>query len=340
MDHAMRLKDKTVFATAAGAGIGRAASLAMAREGASVYATDIDGQALEQLARESGNISTFVMDALDADAINSAVARVGPPDVLFNCTGHVHHGTILEATDADFDFSFQLNVKAHFRVARAFLPGMIDNGGGSIINMASVASSIKGTVNRCIYSATKGAVIGLTKAIAADFIDKGIRCNAVCPGSVDTPDDILATTRELKDTELLAILDRDLSKLGRLCDVVSRATQFPIPINYPVVGEDAFRTGTGVHAAAIIKAKRKGDDALADSVYSGVPASMVGREQQIGIGPMSGVSNVTYWLAKHDIPSSDDLVRAILAAAKESKALLSEEQVLAVIDRHQAPVTA
>jgi len=187
MDHAMRLKDKTVFATAAGAGIGRAASLAMAREGASVYATDIDGQALEQLARESGNISTFVMDALDADAINSAVARVGPPDVLFNCTGHVHHGTILEATDADFDFSFQLNVKAHFRVARAFLPGMIDNGGGSIINMASVASSIKGTVNRCIYSATKGAVIGLTKAIAADFIDKGIRCNAVCPGSVDTP---------------------------------------------------------------------------------------------------------------------------------------------------------
>jgi len=134
--------------------------------------------------------------------------------------------------------------------------------------------------------------------------------------------------------------DRDLSKLGRLCDVVSRATQFPIPINYPVVGEDAFRTGTGVHAAAIIKAKRKGDDALADSVYSGVPASMVGREQQIGIGPMSGVSNVTYWLAKHDIPSSDDLVRAILAAAKESKALLSEEQVLAVIDRHQAPVTA
>lgn len=183
----MRLKDKTVFTTAAGAGIGRAASLAMAREGATVYATDVDDQALEQLSEESRNINTFVMDALDADAINSAVERVGAPDVLFNCTGFVHHGTILDASDDDFDFSFNLNVKAQFRVARAFLPGMIDNGGGSIINMASVASSIKGTPNRCVYSATKGAVIGLTKTIAADFIGKGVRCNAVCPGSVDTP---------------------------------------------------------------------------------------------------------------------------------------------------------
>lgn len=183
----MRLKDKTVFTTAAGAGIGRAASLAMAREGARVFATDIDGQALEQLSRESQNINVFVMDALDADAINSAVEPVGAPDVLFNCTGFVHHGTILDASDDDFDFSFNLNVKAQFRVARAFLPNMIDNGGGSIINMASVASSIKGTPNRCVYSATKGAVIGLTKTIAADFIGKGIRCNAVCPGSVDTP---------------------------------------------------------------------------------------------------------------------------------------------------------
>lgn len=183
----MRLKDKTVFTTAAGAGIGRAASVAMAREGASVHATDIDGNALEDLGRESPRISTFVMDALDAEAINSAVERIGAPDVLLNCTGFVHHGTILDASDADFDISFDLNVKAQFRVARAFLPGMIANGGGSIINMASVASSIKGTVNRCIYSATKGAVIGLTKTIAADFIGQGIRCNAVCPGSVDTP---------------------------------------------------------------------------------------------------------------------------------------------------------
>lgn len=183
----MRLKDKTVFATAAGAGIGRAAALAMAREGAKVFATDIDEAALAALDGESGNIEAFVMDALDAEAIGRAVERAGAPDVLFNCTGFVHHGTILDAADEDFDFSFDLNVRAHFRIMRAFLPGMIDNGGGSIINMASVASSIKGTANRCIYSATKGAVIGLTRTVAADFIARGIRCNAVCPGSVDTP---------------------------------------------------------------------------------------------------------------------------------------------------------
>ena len=183
----MRLKDKTAFATAAGAGIGRASALAMAREGARVFATDVDEPALESLSEESPNITAFVMDAQDADAITRAVERVGPPDVLFNCTGFVHHGTILDAADEDFDFSFDLNVKAHFRIIRTFLPAMLDKGGGSIINMASVASSIKGTVNRCVYSATKGAVIGLTKTVAADFIGRGIRCNAVCPGSVDTP---------------------------------------------------------------------------------------------------------------------------------------------------------
>ncbi|MGA8260475.1 MAG: SDR family oxidoreductase [Arenicellales bacterium] len=183
----MRLKNKTVFATASGAGIGRASVLAMAREGARVYATDVDEAALDSLARESDNITTFVMDALDRDAIGRAVDRAGAPDVLFNCTGFVHHGTILDASDEDFDFSFNLNVKAHFRIIRAFLPAMLENGGGSIVNMASVASSIKGTVNRCVYSATKGAVIGLTKTVAADFIGRGIRCNAVCPGSVDTP---------------------------------------------------------------------------------------------------------------------------------------------------------
>jgi 2-keto-3-deoxy-L-fuconate dehydrogenase len=183
----MRLKDKTAFATAAGAGIGRASALAMAREGARVFATDVDEPALESLSEESPNITAFVMDALDADAITRAVERVGPPDVLFNCTGFVHHGTILDAADEDFDFSFDLNVKAHFRIIRTFLPAMLDKGGGSIINMASVASSIKGTMNRCVYSATKGAVIGLTKTVAADFIGRGIRCNAVCPGSVDTP---------------------------------------------------------------------------------------------------------------------------------------------------------
>lgn len=183
----MRLANKTVFATASGAGIGRASVVAMAREGAKVFATDVDEPALESLGKESTNIEAFVLNALDGRAIERSVERVGAPDILFNCTGFVHHGTILDAEEKDFDFSFDLNVKAHFRIIRAFLPGMIDNGGGSIVNMASVASSIKGTVNRCVYSATKGAVIGLTKTVAADFIGKGIRCNAVCPGSVDTP---------------------------------------------------------------------------------------------------------------------------------------------------------
>jgi len=125
---------------------------------------------------------------------------------------------------------------------------------------------------------------------------------------------------------------RDLSKLGRLCELVSQATGFPIPMNYPVLGQDAFRTGTGVHAAAIVKAKRKGDDQLANSVYSGVPASMVGRSQRIEIGPMSGVSNVTYWLAQRGLPTDDDLVRAVLSAAKQSDAILSEAEVLAVVE--------
>jgi 2-keto-3-deoxy-L-fuconate dehydrogenase len=183
----MRLRNKTAFATAAGNGIGRAAALAMARQGARVFATDIDESALEGLRSESKDIEVFVMNALDAEEIGRAQKLVGPPDVLLNCTGFVHHGTILDTTDDDFDFSFDLNVKAHFRVIREFLPGMMANGGGSIINMASVASSIKGTVNRCVYSATKGAVIGLTKTVAADFISNGIRCNAVCPGTVDTP---------------------------------------------------------------------------------------------------------------------------------------------------------
>lgn len=182
-----RLSGKMALVTAAANGIGRASALAMAREGATVYATDIEEDGLASLRREHPGIRGFVLDALNPRHVADAPSHTGPVDVLFNCTGYVHHGTVLECDETAWDFSFDLNVKAHYRLIKAFLPGMLDKGAGSIINMASVVSSIKGAPNRFVYGATKAAVIGMTKAVAADFVARGIRCNAVCPGTVETP---------------------------------------------------------------------------------------------------------------------------------------------------------
>ena len=181
----MRLSGKTVVMSAAGAGIGRASAIAMAAEGATVYATDIDAAALDTLASES--IICAPLDVTDPAAITAFAATVPTPDVLFNCAGYVHHGTILDADEDAWDRTFTLNVRGTARMIRAFLPRMIENGGGSIINMGSVVSSITAAANRCAYGASKGAILGLTKSIAADYIRDGIRCNAVCPGTVLTP---------------------------------------------------------------------------------------------------------------------------------------------------------
>lgn len=186
----MRLTGKTALVTAAGQGIGRACALAMAAEGAQVWATDVNPKLLDGYDGVA-NIRTAVLDVLDKAAIQKLVAQLPAPDVLFNCAGFVHNGSILDATDDQWDFAFNLNVRAQYWMIQAVLPGMLaknnGQGAGSIINMASVCGSLKGLPNRFIYGASKAAVVGLTKSVAADFVGRGIRCNAIAPGTVDTP---------------------------------------------------------------------------------------------------------------------------------------------------------
>jgi 2-keto-3-deoxy-L-fuconate dehydrogenase len=177
---------KTVLVTAAAQGIGRASALAFARAGAKVHATDINEMLLDELKGEAG-ILTRRLDVLDEAAVKATVAEIGAVDILFNCAGYVHAGAILDMKDGDLDFAFDLNVKAMVRTIRAVLPGMIARGDGAIINMASVASSIKGVPNRFAYGVTKAAVLGLTKSVAIDYVAQGIRCNAICPGTVESP---------------------------------------------------------------------------------------------------------------------------------------------------------
>ncbi len=182
---AARLAGKPAFCTAAAQGIGRATALACAAEGASVIATDLHGAKVAEIAGPS--IRTFALDVLDKDAVIAAAKQAGDVDILFNCAGFVHQGSVLEATEEEWTFAFDLNARSHFRTIRAFAPGMIAKGGGSIINIASVAGSSKGIPSRAVYGASKAAVIGLTKAVAADFVKLGVRCNCICPGTVQSP---------------------------------------------------------------------------------------------------------------------------------------------------------
>ena len=186
-----RLKGKKTLITAAGQGIGRSTVLAFAREGAQVLATDIDPESLASLKKEfpeiATNIETCVLDVNNLKAIQQLAEETGSIDVLFNCAGFVHHGTVLDCEESDWDISFDLNVRSMYRMVKAFLPAMLESGGGSIVNMSSVASSVKGLPNRFVYGASKAAVVGLTKSIAADFITQNIRCNAICPGTVESP---------------------------------------------------------------------------------------------------------------------------------------------------------
>ncbi len=229
-----RLAGKTAIVTAAGNGIGRASAELFAAEGANVHAVDIDGDALATLA----GCEHHRVDLTDAAAIAALPDATGPADILFNCAGVVHSGTILDCGEAEWNFACDLNVTAMYRMIRAFLPAMLDRGGGSIVNMASIASSVKGIPNRFAYGATKAAVIGLSKAVAADFVTRGIRCNAICPGTVDTPSlrERLEQTGDFEKAHREFTARQPMQRLGRAEEIAALAL-------YLASDEASFTTG-------------------------------------------------------------------------------------------------
>ncbi len=237
-----RLKGKSVLVTAAAQGIGLASAIAMAREGAKVYATDINPEKLNLIrGRNLENLEIFEMDVTNNDSIHHGVARA-KPDVLFNCAGFVHHGSILDATDEEWDFAMDLNVRSMVRTTKAVLPGMLERGGGSIINMSSALGSIIGAPNRFVYGTTKAAVVGLTKSVAVDFITKGIRCNCICPGTVDSPSwrdrvDALGEQLGSREEALAQFVARQ--PMGR----VAKAEEIAALVVYLASDESAFTTG-------------------------------------------------------------------------------------------------
>ncbi len=238
-----RLAGKTAFVTAAGQGIGRAVAEAFVREGATVIATDLN-EALLASFKGTPGVTARRLDVLDPAAITAAAKDAGSVDILFNGAGFVHAGSVLDCTEEEWAFAFDLNVRSQFRTIKAFVPGMLAKGGGSIINVASVAGSIKGAPNRFVYGTTKAAVIGLTKAVAADFITKGIRCNAICPGTVESPSlrdriaaQAQASGQTLDQVEAAFISRQPMGRLGRVEEIAALAV-------YLASDESSFTTGT------------------------------------------------------------------------------------------------
>ncbi len=235
-----RLAGKTAFLTAAGQGIGRATAEAFLEEGARVIATDLDAAKLKGLA----GAETHALDVRSTEAVTAMAQAAGPIDILFNCAGYVHHGSVIECSDQDWDFSFDLNVKSMHRTIKAFLPGMLERGRGSIVNVASGASSVRGLPNRYVYGASKAAVIGLSKAVAADFIKRGIRCNAICPGTIESPslderiDTLAKATGQGHDAVQQAFIDRQ--PMGRL----GTAREIALLAVYLASDESSYTTGT------------------------------------------------------------------------------------------------